>query len=149
VRLLEAIRDELVAQGIVRPATVAGALPPMWLSYRGGLPGPGEGSTPGRDADLVTGLRFAGGIPTEPLMGFYERRNVDVLFRGKTATRIEDVDRAIDAVLDDRDGWLMGGLRVEQSLRIRPLGEVYSDELAYFMVTSYTFMVRTASYNAA
>jgi hypothetical protein len=44
VRLLEAIRDELVAQGIVRPATVAGALPPMWLSYRGGLPGPGEGS---------------------------------------------------------------------------------------------------------
>jgi hypothetical protein len=147
-RLLEAIRDELVTAGLVRRATVAGSLPPMWLSYRGGLPGPGEGEGVGVHASLVVGLRYAGGPGTDPFMGFVETRMVDVMYRASRAPDAEDLDRGISAVLDDRRGWIMGGLRVEESRRARALGEVETDELGYALVTTYSFMVRLASYAA-
>jgi hypothetical protein len=148
--LIEELRAALIAEGLVRRPPVAGPLPPMFLHPREGVPAPGAGRAPERDADLVTGLFMTGGTAARPYVEWLEeQRTVDVRYRSRQASTAERLARKIEAALSGRRHWLMGQLLVEQALVWRPLGLVVSDDLGYDFVQSFAFDVRRAAYEAA
>lgn len=57
---LTALRDELVAAGLVRRPGVAGPLPPLFVEPMGGPPAPGEREGSEAGDDLVATLRHSG-----------------------------------------------------------------------------------------
>jgi hypothetical protein len=140
-RLLNAIRDELVARDIVRKPTVAGPLPPMWLEPALGVPAPGEGNNPvGIGDDLVLGGFLTGGFAPAPYATL-RKPIVDIRIRTAKdkAYLAEDIELAITARLGDQRDWTMGGLYVVESQQWRPLQRLGSDAQGYEHVVAYWF----------
>lgn len=122
--LLDALRAELVAQGIGRlPRAANPDLPPIWVG-KGQLPGPGD--TAGLNAievgrDAVVGLYVVGGIPQDAMNYDRRRDRVDCWIRvlPNGATTAYRLGALIRSAVTDRMNWKMGGdtgLRVIQSL---------------------------------
>lgn len=148
VRLLDALQQHLITQGLVRSPSVAGTLPPLWKQPRGGTPGPGQGAAPGA-SDTVAALFATGGWPTEPLMGWVDQRTVELRIRARSAAVAEDLAQAVRLVLDDHDHFDVAGLLVEQCLLWRPWQVISSDDQGYEGLVAFRFLVRTSSYAAA
>lgn len=150
--LLEHCRNHLVAQGIVRPATVAAppddpTRPPLWLDPRDGLPAPADEGGQAIDAntDLIIALFPDTGEPTRPFEGFMTADFVEVRYRGLKTPRIFAVERAIAAEFDDKRGWVMDGLWLHESRRFAKLGRVGSDRQGFVYRSIYRFERRTSS----
>lgn len=138
--LLSALRDHLVAQGIVRKPSVAGALPPLWLEPALGTPGPGEGNNPTEiGSDLVLGAFLTGGFAPPPYGSFLRKPIVDIRIRAlkDKAYLAEQIELAITKALIDRRDFTMGGLYVVECEQWRPLQRLGSDEQGYEYVVAY------------
>jgi hypothetical protein len=108
--ILSVVRQELVNAGLVRPPSVAGALPPAHIEPVGGARAPGEGEPPTADPDLVVSLFYSGDIApatyTDGRTGV-----VDVRYRSRdnpALIRAYALDAAVRARLVDRIGLAEG-----------------------------------------
>ena len=137
--LIEALRDHLVAAGLVRDPRVAGPLPPCWRTPANGVPAPGEGTTTER-GDLVVGLFPAPGIPMRSFdAGVLRKDGVDIRIRSKTAPAAIALDDAIRAELSDRRAYDLAGLTIVESLLERPLDLIVSDDQGFDFLAGYVF----------
>ncbi len=126
--LLDALRNHLIGQGIVRKPAVAGAAPPLWLEPDEGAPAPGEGTTATEiNAGAVLAAFLTGGIAPERYETFIRRDTVDIWIRTRTAPIAFDLDARVRRELADRRNWNMGGMRVIESSQFRPLQRLASD----------------------
>ena len=136
--LIDACRDYLIAQGIVRDPRVAGAAPPCWRSPRNGVPAPGDGTGTEIGATVVVGLFPSTGIAREPYDASVLRTDgLDVRIRATTAPAAIALDDSIRAALMDKRGWTMGGLQVVESRLERPLQLIVSDNQGYDFIAGY------------
>lgn len=157
--VLEALRAELVAAGLVRAPNDPGAgarpwLPPAWKHPDGGAIAPGdkadEGAPePARDDGLVVSLMHAPGVP--PSAGEEERRvdGVDVVYRGRAVPDIVTLDAEVRAVLlgdppdpGGRSDWVMGGVYVIQSRLYRALQPVSAADGVFTFVAGWLLETR-------
>lgn len=147
--LLEAIRAELADEEILRPAGVAGALPPLWLEPADGPPAPGEATGSGGDDTTIVSAFRTGEVPRSPGQGYSDRAIVDFRIRSKDARVGPDlVDRLSDlfapAPLGVRHDWSMGGLQLLESRQWRPIARLGSSRAQGFeWVVAYLFELYT------
>lgn len=140
--MLDALRDFLVTQALVRIPRVAGATPPLWLEPRDGVPAPGEGANPTEKGDTVVAAFRATGFPSQRTMFPYIRNiGIDFRIRGKTTPPIFDFDAKLYMLLHERYGWDMAGLDVIASTQFRELQRLGSDSAGFEYVTEYQFEV--------
>lgn len=139
--LLPNLRDFLIAQGIVRKPSVAGAAYPLWIDPRNGVPAPGEGSAAVEiDQSVVLGAFQVSGFPRAPYDATHLRTDaVDIWIRSKTAPLAYDVDDEIREVLSDKRQYSLGALIIVESRLFRPLQRLGSDENGYTFTTQYSF----------
>lgn len=147
--LLEAMRDFLVAEGIVRDPDTEGPLPPLWLTPRDGLNAPNEGSKPSYRAPLVAGAVTAPGIPSSPKEGFLVREAIDVHFRAVQAPPILDLGEQFRRALDDRHRWLMGDRLIEQTQMTVPNQPIVQDEQGWRYRMQFLFTWQDTTWPAA
>jgi hypothetical protein len=140
-RLLAAMRDHLIAQGIVRKPSVVGSAPPLWVEPALGTPAPGEGQGVEVGDELVLASFLTGGIAPDPYGSWHRQVIVDMRLRAKRDRPYlaEDVELAITKALIDRRDWMMAGLYVVESEQWRALQRLGSDEQGYEYVCAYTF----------
>lgn len=136
--LIDACRDYLIAQAIVRDPRTAGAAPPCWRSPRNGVPAPGDGTGTEIGATIVVGLFPSAGVAREPYDASVLRTDgLDVRIRSTTAPAAIELDDQIRTALMDKRGWTMGGLTVVESRLERPLQLIVSDNQGYDFVAGY------------
>lgn len=108
--ILTALRQELVNAGLVRPPSVAGALPPAHVEPVDGAPAPGEREEPEDHASLVVSLFYSGDVTPA---AFTDGRTgvIDVRYRSsgnpglKTAMALDAaVVRRLVTRLDEAEG---------------------------------------------
>lgn len=144
--LLSALRDHLVAQGIVRKPSVAGDRPPLWLEPMQGVPAPGEGANATEiDPNLVLGAFLTGGLAPGRFESWWRQPIVDIRFRGRNVQTIQTTELAISKALIDRVDWVMGTganqLYVVECEQWRALQRLGSDEQGYEFVAAYIWQV--------
>ena len=141
--LLSEIRNYLVAQGVVRKPSTAGALPPMWLEPQSGTPAPGEGNNPVEvGPTLVVAAYLTGGFAQGPYESWLRKPVVDFRFRSKGAgapADIENIDLEITRRLTDKRDWMMAAMYVVQSSQYRALQRIGADTQGYEYVSSFWF----------
>lgn len=139
------LRDYLVAQGVVRKPSVAGALPPCWLEPREGLPAPGEkppnGSATQVGPTVVLGLFRTGGIAVGPYESSWRERTLDLRIRAQTGAQVRDIEQLITPLIIDKHGWQMGAMAVIDSEMWRELQPIQINVQGYHFVVSYRFVV--------
>jgi len=135
--LLEALRDHLVAAGVVRPPRAPGALPPMWLDPRAGAPAPGEGDA--ADAAAVLAAFPTGGIPARPYESFLRTDGIDVWIRAVSGPVALDLEAQLRGELVDRRDFDLATMRIVECREWRPMQRLGSDAQAYTYVCSYLF----------
>lgn len=138
--LLPHLRDYLIGLDLVRKPGTPGALHPLWLDPRDGVPAPGDGNPTERDADVVYGAFQVMGIPKPP----YEQRvlrtdAVDIWVRSRTAPlAYQAADPIIEALADQRQ-FDLAGLSIIECLLFRPLQKLGSDENGFTHTMQFTF----------
>ena len=142
--LLTELRSLLIAAGIGRDPRVAGALPPVWRQPRQGIPAPGEGGGVEVGPSSVIALFMSGGYPTAPFEGWIGRPTVDVRIRSLRAPDAEAIGLSIKRLLDDKRYYMMGNLRVHESLLSRPLSLIVSDDQGFDYVMAFGCVLRDA-----
>ena len=138
--LIEALRDHLIAEGLVRDPRVAGSLPPCWRSPKNGVPAPGEGNGTEIGPTVVVALFPASGIPRAPYdAGVLRTDGLDIRIRAKTAPAAIELDDQIRELLVDQRAWDMAGLQIVESRLERPLDLIYSDDQGFDFMAGYLF----------
>lgn len=139
--LLPPLRDYLIAQGIVRRPSVAGALAPLWLDPRKGVPAPGEGTNATeKNNDVVLGAFQVSGFPRPPYEASVLRMDaVDVWIRARIAPLAYQKADAIIAALNDKRQFDMAGLTIVECLLFRPLQRLGSDENGFDFTMQFSF----------
>lgn len=140
--LLSGFRNYLVAQGLVRKPSVAGAVPPLWIEPQDGVPAPGEKQGTEDDAHRVLGVFYTAGLAPRPYEKEYRTRFVDVVYRTKEvgdlgATFV--LNQAIFNAIVDKRNWSMAGVQILESLEWRALQRVSSDPQGYLHSVGYVF----------
>lgn len=136
--MIDACRDYLIAQSLVRDPRVAGAAPPCWRSPRSGVPAPGDGAGVEVGATVVVGLFPSTGIARAPYEALSLRTDgLDVRIRSLTAPAAIELDDTIRTALMEKRNWVMGGLTVVESRLERPLQLISSDEQGYDFIAGY------------
>lgn len=139
--LLPHLRDYLIAQGLVRKPSTAGAAHPLWLDPRDGVPAPGEGaSAVERDADVVLGAFQVSGIPKPPYEASVLRTDaVDIWIRSRIAPLAYQTADPIIAAIGDQRQFDLAGLTIVECLLFRPLQRLGSDENSFDFTMQFTF----------
>ena len=138
--LLTPLRDYLVAQEVVRVPRVAGDEPPLWLEPRDGVPAPGEGQNETEGGpDVVLGAFRVTGIAPRRHEGFIRIDAVDFWLRSRTPQLAQQTHDLLRDALNDKRGWIMAGLRIEESLMFRDLQRLSSDANGWTYTTEFTF----------
>lgn len=160
--VLDELRDELVAVGLVRAPEQPGVgarpwLPICWRHPDDGAVGPGDAKDQRKadvnhDDGLVVSLMYAPGIP--PPVGAEERRidGINIVFRGRVVQAIADLEAAIRVVLlgnppnpGGRTDWIMGGaggVYVIQSRQWSPFQPLRTGDGVFTFTVGYTFETR-------
>ncbi|MBA3688471.1 MAG: hypothetical protein H0W81_06555 [Chloroflexi bacterium] len=145
LNILTPLRDHLVAQGIVRKPSVTGTLPTLWLEPQTGLVAPGEtpSDMPTGKSNIVVGAYLTGGF-TQPTFIQQQRQQVIVDFRyrvkGPTELRnLQSLDRQILQAVCDRRDWDLSDQHIVESLQLRALQRLGSDEQGYNFAMSAVF----------
>lgn len=148
-QLLPALRDYLIAQGLVRKPSVAGSEHPMWLDRKRGIPYPGEteGLGPNEsDPQLVLGVYPATGVPPAPYEGFLVKLGAAIWYFGKTSPIIQTMHEQIRGALNDRRNLNMSGLLVNQAQLTREIQRITSSDEGYVYNCEYMFDMWNANY---
>jgi hypothetical protein len=140
--LLDAMRDHLIAAGIVRDPDVDGAEPPMWRHPDAGAVAPTAA------APLVASAFYTGGI--SPAAGAEDRRQLTVDVQLRTSAGVPGLlalERAMTLELvgtdpGGRTDWVMGGLYVIQSRVWTELAPIDALEPTSSWRVGYLFEVR-------
>lgn len=146
-RITQELRVHLIAQGIVRDPDVAGALPPLWLSPRDGMPGPNEGDPPTAAPVVLAAYRVAG-IPPRPWEGYIRNEGVDIQFRSMTVPAILDLSEKIRREVSDRNLWQMGAILVQRSRLYSDLQPIVDDDTGFRYRVQYLVDVRDEQWPA-
>ena len=134
MNLLENLSDYLVnQQGIARDPQTPGALPPLYIDPRDGVPAPDATTT------VVVGAMLTGGIRPEPRMDELRKDIVDVWIRSRTSPQAFAFEEQLRPALIDRVDWQMGAMWVGESLQWRALQRFSSDSDGYVFTTAYIF----------
>jgi hypothetical protein len=143
--LLGNLRTYLIAQGVCRKPSVAGASPPMWLEPQQGVPAPGEqypgGDPTGIGATVVLGAFRTGGFATGPYESAWRIPTVDIRIRASRADYVTATEVAITPLLIDKREWMMGALNVIESQMWRALQPITIDAQSFDYVVSYSFQL--------
>lgn len=129
--VLTAVRDDLVEAGLVRRASVAGVLPPVFVEPLEGPPAPGEREGTEAGTDLVVTLRLSGQTRPTPRTRIDV---VDVVYRSRTTAGLKatrDLDEAIVTRLVNGSAYglsiTLGGVHVLAVSVFGGLGPVSQD----------------------
>ena len=140
--ILDDFRDFLVVQDVVRIPRIAGVRPPLWLEPRDGAPAPGEGTkNVEKDADIVLSAFRATGIPSLPYEGFLAKPHVALWYRVRRSDFAAAKHREIMALIHDKRNWLMGTQQVHESMCVRELQPLGSDESGFTYTAEFQFHV--------
>ena len=143
--LLPNVRAFLVDAGLVREPDVAGALPPLWLDPRDGVPAPGEGKPVEIGDPLVIGAFQVMGIPRTVEDAKWLRTDaVDFVLRARKSPQVFEFDEALRSVLVSQRAFMLGSLEIVESQLFRPLQKLGSDSNGFIYTTQYTFERRNA-----
>lgn len=137
----EALRIHLVSSSICRAPSVTGALPPLWIEPRNGVPAPGEGGKPSEvGATAVMGLFLSGGITQPPKAAtFIRQQNLDLWIRTTASPAAATIADSVRAQIDDKFNWSMGGLTVIHSRVWKELQPIELTEQAFTYVIGFGF----------
>lgn len=130
--IADSAADYLVALGLVRMPRVAGPLPPVWRQPAGGVPAPGEGNVPVEvGPTAVVGLIRSGGMSTPPMESEWRRDILDIWIRTVTWPQAEalyaPLREAFIGMTFKKVNWMMGSMRIIESIEWRPLQLLDSD----------------------
>jgi hypothetical protein len=124
-------------------------LPPLWIEQRLGVPAPGkqEGLGPTEISPnpseggpgLTVGVETATGIPTGPYEGFIRLPHLQFVLRAYTSNIAYEFEEKLRIALNDKRGWMMYNVPVNESMIYRELQPVSRDNIAYTYVTEYQF----------
>ena len=142
IDLLTSLRDYLVAQGLVRKPSVAGATPPLWLEPKLGVPAPGEGTNPTEIGDPVLGVFATGGFALGPYMDSFARQPIlQINYRGNSPQAIQALELEITKRIADKRDWTMGSTYLVESSLWQPLQRIGSDEQGWEFSSAYSFQL--------
>lgn len=143
--LLDNIRAYLISQNLVRDprdGTKQGVLPPMWIMPRFGCPAPGQTESIGEiesDPNLVAAINQQPDIPPARYEGWLRRNHVSFVFRSRNPPPALALENQIRAVLNDKRGWMMVNVPVNESLIVRGLQPMGADQIAFNFECEYEF----------
>ena len=147
--VLTNLRQHLVNQGVVRKASTAGSLPPMFVELPEGAPAPGEREGAENDAEIMVTVFAGGDIPHRFGEGTLFKSTVDVHYRtaANKAQRALDLDASIrsqmvDPILGVKLNWTMATLLVIESriwAGLQPIGA--SAAQGHHFVTKFYFEI--------
>lgn len=143
--LLDNIRQYLINNGVVRdPRDGTNTLPPLWISPRFGAPAPGQ--TEGIKAvevgnPVVAALDDATDIPPARYEGFLRNSHVTLEVRARTAQQAKAFENQVRALLNDKRGWMMVNVPVNESLLYRGFQPISRSNLAFTFQCEYTFVL--------
>lgn len=147
IEIMEAVQLHLRTNGLTRNPTASDA---ATAPYAGrpvcnrdpmkGLQSPSDEETPSAyNASLLLHLVPATGQPTRPYEGFLQRDFLEFVYYGTNTPDIFDLEDAVARLLDDRRGFTIAGLRIEECMRFRKLSRLRSDESGYLYASEYQF----------
>jgi hypothetical protein len=139
--VLSALRDHLIAQGIVRKPSVAGSAPPLWIEPKDGVPAPGEGAGTEVGSDLVLGAYYVNEIAPGRFESWWEKPIIELRLRARVVPPVKVTERAISKALIDKVDWTMSGLYVNESELFNGLHRLGSDDQSYDFGVSYVFQL--------
>jgi hypothetical protein len=123
-------------------------LPPMWIEPRLGCPAPGnvEGlgeaeisPNPPYGPGVVASIEKITGIPSLPYEGFLRTDHVQFIVRSYTAAPAFEYESKVRALINDKRGWLMYNVPVNESLLFRDLQLISKDNIAFTYAFEYSF----------
>lgn len=142
--LLSNMRQYLINQGIVRDPRDATnpSLPPLWIDTRHGIPAPGQ--TEGlrdveRSPDAHLELRDATDIAPARYEGFLRNPHVEIVYRTRIPKIAKSLENKIRAAINDKRGWMMENVPVNESLLYRGLQPLGSDNTGFLFSQEYQF----------
>lgn len=144
--LLNNLRDYLIGLGLVRDPRdgTNPNLPPMWRFPRFGIPAPGqkEDLRPvEQSTDMHVALNYATDIPPARYEGFLRNQHVEIVYRARIPPLALSLENKIRAALNDKRGWMMGLVPVNESLLFRGLQPVSSDNTGFLFTQEYQFVL--------
>lgn len=153
---LDALRDFLIAENLVRAPDNAAAkpLPPVWRHPDTGPVAPGDAADQGRpvathDDGLVVSLMRAPGMPPDPGAEDRRQEGVDIILRGRRVQAIDDLEAQIRRRLvgdppdpGGRTDWIMAGLYVIQSKPWRAYQPIDTANGVFTFLTGWLFELR-------
>lgn len=149
--LLDFVAAEMIAAGIARNPRVAGAAPPVFLHPRNGTPAPGEsmGAAVEVGQDAVIALFHVAGVPTPPREKFRRVLGLDVRIRTRKAPLGIGIEQQLYDLFHDRRDYnltvLIGAVshtwRINESMQVRPLGNLGSDTSGFDFSCGFLFDV--------
>lgn len=143
--LLDNLRAYLIGLGLVRDprdASKQGLLAPLWLEPKFGVYAPGqtEGLNPGEsDPNLVLGAFLATDTVPPRYEGFRRINHVELVYRAAKPQMALFLENNIRAAINDKRGWTMGNVPVNESLLFRGLQRIGSDNLGWTFNQEYVF----------
>lgn len=149
VHPLTALKDHLIAAGIVRDPSTAGSLPPMFLEPRNGVNAPGEGQGAQVGTTAVIGAFLAGGLAPGPYAAWAQNPIVEIRLRTAKGDIAYWLDLQISNTLIDRRDFILGGtggLYLVECQQVTALQRLGSDAQSFDYVTSYLFVTYRPGY---
>ena len=140
--LLTDLRDYLIARGLVRKPSVAGAAIPLWVEPREGVKAPNEGDSDTEKGDPVIGMFLTGGVPAKPFESSLREPVIDFHFRASTAQKAIRAHRDLRAALIDQRQVQVGAQTVIDIEEWRALSRLSSDEQGF----TYVWAIWTQTY---
>jgi hypothetical protein len=144
--LADAARTYLIASTLVRDPRTAGSLPPAWRQPADGVPAPGEGTGVEVGSNAVVGLIVSGGISAPRFEPEWRRDILDVWIRVRKWPDAEALYASLRAALIGstftKTNWMMGGMRIIESIEWRPHQMVDSNSAQGF-TSQFAVMFQT------
>lgn len=150
--LIIGIFEYLKEQGITRDpenASLQKTLPPLWMEPRDGCPAPGpvEGFTAAEISPnpeeggpgLVVSVEKSTGVPSPAYEGFLRMQHVQFVIRSYIAQTAYAFEQKLRVALNDKRGWMMYNVPVNESLLYRDLQPITRDKIAYTYSLEYQF----------
>lgn len=151
--LLIGVFKYLEEKGVVREPsdpTLQEELPPCWIEPRFGCPAPGSGEglapaevspNPPDGPGVVVSIERITGIPSGPYEGFLRTDHVQFVVRSYMPQPAFEFEQQVRKNINDKRGWLMFNVPVNESLLFRDLQPISKDNLAFTFSFEYSFML--------
>ena len=132
-----------------RDATHKATIAPLWIEPRFGCPAPGQteglaeaeiSPNPSEGGPgLVVSEEMMTGIPSAPYEGFLRNVHVQFVIRAYNTEIALSFEQQLRILLNDKRGWMMYNVPVNESLVYRALQPVDRSNVAFTYSTEYSF----------